>query len=771
MGRLQGWMVFGLGTVLALTPAGACGPFLYENAELDRLSLLDPGILNSQEWVPFLAFASPAYGQPDAEAPAPLYVVQPQRSGLTADPSTVNLVTEFNPGEDPVSVAANEAWWIAYFRSVRHRTVGPDEVGAALYGPDRPSWLDPADRSYLNALTRAPDDPPTLKQALASARDIQLPLGLRHRWAFWAIRALAMSGSTDTLAVFRELCPGTPDDLPLARAQGWAAQVVAQSDPGKAAGLWLDLLVHWPALRAQSFSSLSSLPVGTLKQVGTPAALVARFFLDGRDFSPETLGDVARSERAAGGPGTWAETVLYSMAEQVEGEAGVYGLFGLVDPQEVVPRGLFTPLVDEAEALVTTGVQPATRTWWLLTAYLALFDGEASRAAGLLAKAQALPAANQAQVREADLIGALVAMDAEKDGDWSPGLQTRIVAALDWGAGLNRPGHNRGLYHSIAVLAAQKELARGHNPQAVLAFALVRTGSWANPYKVESDDSFWTTGYQANNPVNLLMDALLSDADIEAWRTLLKAKDLSPLTARLVAHPFLSDRDLTWWEAHRALRRGQADRAMALLRTLGGDGSVDSEVFPRRGFSYSLDLNPLDAGGGRGMRTVGPLALASVMARVEADAQEKPTSQTLLARGEFWLSLQLSGLPLLFAQPPKVISFVNGNFEYYGYDGHDTDRSAAAVGEYPLGPPTQTDSWTRRLHEFYRTEFSTLDRARAAFQAVLERHDDPEAEFRALLFLQTMDHNRGHDLDDSRYANLPLAETYRTTCETWQAAL
>jgi hypothetical protein len=400
-----------------------------------------------------------------------------------------------------------------------------------------------------------------------------------------------------------------------------------------------------------------------------------------------------------------------------------------------------------------------------------LFDGEASRAAGFLARAQALPAANGAQGRETDLMAALVAMDSQRNQDWTPGLESQVVAALDWGQSLDGPGHNRGLYHSVAVLAAQKELARGHNPQAVLAFGLVRTGPWSNPYKVEADDGFWTTGYQANNPVNLMMDALLSDADIETWRSLLHSRNLGPLTARLVSHPFLSDRDLTWWEAHRALRRGQADRAMALLRALGGDGSVDSGVFPRRNFSYSLDLDPLDAGGGRGMRTVGPLALASVMARVEADAQERPSSRTLLTRGEFWLSLQLSGLPLLFAQPPKVISFVNGNFEYYGYDGHDVDRSAAAVGEYPLGPPAQTDAWTQRLHEFYRTEFSTLDRARGAFEAVLGRHDDPEAEFRALLFLQTMDHNRGHDLDDSRFANLPLAETYRTTCEAWQASL
>jgi hypothetical protein len=771
MGRVgRSIAVLGLGLGVGLSPAGACGPFLYENAELDRLSLVDPGILNNPEWVSFLAFASPAFGQPQAGTPEAQPVIQARRLGLTADESATNLVTEYGPGEDPVSVAANEAWWGTYFQSVRHRKARPDEVAAALYGPDRPGWLVPEDRAYLAALARPSDDPATLKDALAGARSPRLPLGLRHRWAFWAVRALALAGSPETLTIFREFCPGAADDLPLARAQGWAAQVVADSDPDQAAVLWLDLLVRWPALRAQTFLSLGSLPPGTLEARGTPEALVARFFLDGRDFSPETLGAVSRAEKAAGGDGTWTETVFYAMAEQIEGEAGVYGLFGLVDPREVTPQGLFTPLVDQAEALVTSGTQPATRTWWTLAAYLALFDGTPGRAGDLLARAQALPGTD-AQVRETDLVGALVQMDAEKNQDWSPDLQRRVVAALDWGQTLNGPGHNRGLYHSVAVLAAQKELARGHTPQAVLAFALVRTGPWSNPYKVEADDGFWTTGWRPNHPVNLMMDALVSDADIAVWRGLLRAPDLDPLTARLVSHPFLSDRDLTWWEAHRALRRGQGDRALALLKTLGGDGSVDSGVFPRRAFSYSFDLDPLDPAAGRGMRTVGPLTLASLMAQVEADARDRPSSRTLLARGLFWLSLQLSGLPLLFAQPPKVISFVNGNFEYYGYDGRDLNRTVAVVGDYPLGRPGQTDAWTERLRSFSRTEFSTLDRARAAFEAVVARHEDLEAEFRALLFLQALDHNRYEALDAPRYATLPLAETYRTTCESWRVTL
>jgi hypothetical protein len=243
---------------------------------------------------------------------------------------------------------------------------------------------------------------------------------------------------------------------------------------------------------------------------------------------------------------------------------------------------------------------------------------------------------------------------------------------------------------------------------------------------------------------------------------------MDPLTARLVAHSLLTDRDLTWWQAHRALRRGQGDQALALLKTLGPAPAADSAFFPQRQFSYSLDLDPLDPGEGRGMRTVSPLALAGVMARIETEARTKPSSRSLLNQGQFWLSLQLSGLPLLFSQPPKVISFANGNFEYYGYDGRDTGHSAAVVGTFPLGQVNQTDAWTRRLAAFYRDEFTTLDRARAAFEAVVARRDDPDAEFRALLFLQALDHDRYPALSDPRYDSLPLAQTLRSTCEDFQ---
>ena len=143
-------------------------------------------------------------------------------------------------------------------------------------------------------------------------------------------------------------------------------------------------------------------------------------------------------------------------------------------------------------------------------------------------------------------------------------------------------------------------------------------------------------------------------------------------------------------------------------------------------------------------------------------------SKTLLARGEFWFSLQLSGLPLLFAQPPTVISFVNGNFEYYGYDGRDQNRTTTVVGEFPLGRPAQTDDWSRRLAAFYHEEFTVLGRAREAFEAVVARHEDKDAEYRALLFLQALDGNRYQSLASHRYDAVPIAVTFRSTCEAFR---
>jgi len=771
---MKSWLLgFLFASVVAFgvsAPVWACGPFLYDNAELDRFSLLDPGILNSTEWVNFLAFASPAFGQESSgngDQKLVQVVIQPDRLPDTAPEGVSNLLYDYNPGSDPILVSANEAWWTDYFLTVRKKTLAADELQKVLYGPERPKWLAPADRSYLEALDGASDDSSTLKKALSEARNIKNPIGLRHRWAFWAVRAQVLKHD-DALKLFREFSPGPAGDLPLARAQGWVASSLVETDPGQALKLWVDLFARWPVLRTQTFSSLQYLDSQAWTTSRTKEALVAKFFLDGRDFSPETLGALAEAEKASGGNGTWTESVFYAMAEQVERESGVFALFGLVDPHEVSPHGLFTGLVDKAQALVEQGVQPATRTWWLVASYLALFDGDVARSAALLDRARTLPSLNRDQDHQSDLLAALIQMEAEKEKDWSPSLQSQVVAALDWGKSLDAPGHNRGLYHSVAVLVAQKELARGHNPQAVMAFGLVQKGGWGNPYRVDNGDGFWSTGWPFNNAVNLMMDALMTDEDLSAWKGLLHAADLDPLSKRLVSQSLMTGRDIIWWQAHRALRRGQGEQALSLLKTLGTEPDVESSLFQPRQFSYSVNLDPLDPLQGRGMRTVSPMALAGLMASITAEARTKPSSRSLLTLGQFWLSLQFSGMPLLFSQPPKVISFVNGNFEYYGYDGRDTGRTTALVGTFPLGQSNQTDAWARRLAAFYRNEFSTLGRARQAFEAVVARHDDPDAEFRALLFLQAIDHDRYDDLSDSRYENLPLAEDFRSSCEDFQ---
>jgi hypothetical protein len=766
-------VLVGVLTAGALSPVWACGPFLYDNADLDRFSFLDPGILNNHEWTNFLAYASPPLGQPSIEGAQSFsqMVIRPERLAETSQ-GTVNALYETSPGEDAPLVQANEAWWSDYFERVRHRALSPEVLQTVLYGPDRPGWLAAADLKYLKLLDGDPQDPQSYDTALTEARNRKNPVGLRHRFAFFAVRFLALSLDPLTVTVFREFCPGAADDLPLARAQGWAASVMAQTDPVAARDLWVDLLVRWPDLRVQTFSSLSTLPAEVWTGSTSAGALVARYFLDGRDFSPETLGALAMAEKAAGGEG-WTEAVFYSMAEQIEGEAGVFALFGLADPREVSPRGLFTDLIDRAVTLADRGMVKATRTWWLVASYLCLFDGDPARATALLSRARSAPALNSDQEHQTALVAALVQMDVEKDKDWSVGLQNQVVDALDWGRALDAPGHNRGLYHSVAVLVAQKELARGRLTQAALAFGLVQSGTWGNLYRVNGQDWFWSTMYTSNNPVNLMLDALMTDGDLDLWDDLLTSvhrspASLAPLTARLASSSFLTARDLVWWKAHRALRRGQGETALALLKTLGPPPATPSQVFPGREFSYSLDLDPLDPRSGRGLRTVSPLTLAGVMTRIEATARTQPTSQVLLDQGEFWFSLQLSGLPLLFAQPPRVIGFVNDNYEYYGYNTGDQERDTAVVGNFPLGRPGQTDPWAQRLRTFYRDEFSTLGRAREAFSAVIARHDDPEAEYRALLFLQALGGHEYTPLADARYDALPLAQTFRTTCELFQ---
>ena len=208
----------------------ACGPFLYDNAELDRFSFLDPGILNDGKWNNLLAYASPPFGQASAEGEdgAVQVVIRPERLG-EASSGLSNALYDASPGEDEISVAANEAWWRDYFHTVRHRDVTPAELETVLSGPTRPAWLPAADRTYLRLLDGGSDGK-GLATALAQARNTKNPEPLRHRFAFWAVRALALGGDPDALKFFREFSPGPAVDLPLARAQGWAAGVLARTD-------------------------------------------------------------------------------------------------------------------------------------------------------------------------------------------------------------------------------------------------------------------------------------------------------------------------------------------------------------------------------------------------------------------------------------------------------------------------------------------------------------------------------------------------------------
>ena len=100
----------------------------------------------------FLAFASPAFGQESSgngDQKLVQVVIQPDRLPDTAPEGVSNLLYDYNPGSDPILVSANEAWWTDYFLTVRKKTLAADELQKVLYGPERPKWLAPADRSYL----------------------------------------------------------------------------------------------------------------------------------------------------------------------------------------------------------------------------------------------------------------------------------------------------------------------------------------------------------------------------------------------------------------------------------------------------------------------------------------------------------------------------------------------------------------------------------------------------------------------------------------------
>ncbi|NNM66663.1 MAG: hypothetical protein HKM06_01495, partial [Spirochaetales bacterium] len=438
-------------------------------------------------------------------------------------------------------------------------------------------------------------------------------------------------------------------------------------------------------------------------------------------------------------------------------------------------KGLYTALVDSLEQ---AGLNPAIRfprAWLTLAAYLAFFDGDEARMTQLYKKSLTFPARNSAQTHESHLLGTLLEMLAQRQTGWDTALQKRLIGDLVWAKTLDSPGHNRGLYHSLVVLAAQKDLALGRLAEAARAFDSLQTETWNNPYFLNHDEYFWSTSWGANDPVNLLFDVLLRSKDLDNWQRFLKTPPAqrAPLDGFLARRAWLTSADLDYLQAYKDLRLGRAAQALPLVQKLTRDGYFtglktwrgDASVFPVRQFSFSETVDVVNPASGDGIKQATLLELTQTMLKLE--------SGDPVVLGNFWFSLQLSGFPLIFASPPQVISFVN-NWEYYNYDGTDVPTGDGSVAaEFPLFQPRRAPEFRNALLSFQVGPFSDVRRALEAYHQAAVHDQDPESRALAwaMIAILGQDKKAWAQLASPSLRNTSTTENLRSNCENLRSFL
>ncbi len=757
----------------------ACGPFLFDNSDLDSLSLIDPGITGRPDLAPFFLYASPAFGQPSTFQQKVIRldrVTWPSANGVT------NEVYDDAPGADPDWLAANLLAWAGYLRlGSPAKPWTKAQIQAALDGKGVPAEVSATDAAYFAFLPSA-----RATEALKRAREADLPAFLRERYAYIALRARALvQDSSGTLQLWREFAPlWARHDVIAGRALAWVASVAKNRLAD-----YLTVFQDYPALRATVFVSLGGVQTrewsAYLAQKLSPAqrrwALYARFVLEDRDFAPETLQGLL----AADPRGRLALAAFYRMVEEVEREAGVSRLMALTfDPADPLPaeasvedrqlvktlrrKGLYTALVDTAVKAAATS-RTFRRAWLTLAAYLAFYDGDDSRMVTLYHDSLRYPARNADQRHQSHLLGTMTAMLAQRHRPWGLALQRRLVKDLAWARSLDQPGHNRGLYHSLVVLVAQKDLFDDQRDAAARAFSTLQSQTWDNPYRVRHQDWFWAASWGANDPVNLLFDVLLRSRDIAAWRKFLTmAPDQrSPLDEALTAPGWITVDDLDYLEAYKALRQGKPNVALPLAEKLTRDGYFQGtsrwrnnrSIFPARTFATSTEVAWAHPWTGLGLKPTSFLGVAQQMKLL----QTAPP----LVQANFWLSLQLTGFPLLFSSPPSPIKFVNDLY-YFGYDGNHPSPETA----FPLDEPSRAASFRREFQRFQSGEFAPVNTALAFYRAATHSSDtETQAGGWAMIAWLTGHHELYRKLKQPSLQGTTVFRTLYSHCETLRSFL
>ncbi len=630
--------------------------------------------------------------------------------------------------------------------------------------------------------------------ALKRATDPSLDSFLRMKYAFQVIRMkVAMKDYRGAVGQYEKLVgPSTEYGMTRYRCLGYRAMAhLALGEREKAFGLYVDVFDQCPALwyKTQQSVHFSFKPDEInrfISRLPNAHKKTSAYFLwaisQGRDYSPENLEGMIRY----GVQETQTEALLVRMVQWVEKDNMLTDRLRLIGEVPVTsetqePPGVFRnegekrkrqlefmlvkdhwPSDDELkgfkgsvpipyESLIAlcekTASDPKVRQpalWDAVGGYLALLQGQTDRADKLLDLAEGLKTKNMALANQIHLWRTMWSIEKDR-AQFGAAAQKRFIGDLKWARSLTQWGNNRGLYHSLWVLAGQKFVALRDIPRAALAF-----GAAQGEYGFSGRAYYGSEYNNTYHVANYLVDGVATDEELVRLQGLVAGKVGQPLDVVLKGRNDLQTGDLLLILAVRAMRRGDYHGADTLMAKIPEPYFIpDKERSEGAGCFYG------------GSRCVGYKEFSYRLNHEEIDPAEKPRKtdirgynrmmESLVDRIEAARKPGVLGLGRLLYRLASIYHSVPLN----GWP--EVKRANCAVtthtyypetnGSFPLGIPSAAEFMKGRYDAFEQSvpDFQAL--SAKTFQEVVDLKTDPELRAQSQIALTRVELDKTNDYD------------------------
>ena len=447
---------------------------------------------------------------------------------------------------------------------------------------ERPGHYDPKLKTWVADTVRITKElSGHLNVAEARAHSKNYDDFFRVKYAFQAMQIQAADELyPDMIHLYDEVVsPSKSNGLTRYRCLGYkAAALCGMKQEAKAFPLYVDLFDQCPSMRfaarqsvqftlkAEEAEILASRIVGEHRKT---AAYFLAAVAQPRGYSVKLIEGMVEH----GAQEEQTEAMLVRMVEALEKDNMNKDRLALVGASEKAGTQYeeLTALCQKVGADPKAG-QPAL--WFGVAAYLYLLEGNAPQAETLLEKAKSYGTKNKALSHQLQVWGTLLAFEKDKKSVGSD-TQKGLIEDLQWAKTLKNWGNNKGLYHSLLVVAGGKYLSLMDLPRSILCFEAARGlyGVWGptaygHPWDQRRDDRVNDIYNFTFTTANYLIDAIATEDELSKLGSMLKGEKERPLDGWLEGQAQLNWKDILLIHAVRKMRGGDYHGAQALLNKI-----------------------------------------------------------------------------------------------------------------------------------------------------------------------------------------------------------